>query len=97
MENGTTVFLHVKVDANSQEGPERDTRPTDTTRKTIIFHMVAASSTRVIHSIPWMAPRLYTVTMGRGTAVFLLARNRVMTLDTLVRESELAETFLTGK
>ena len=71
---GLTSHPLFQVNANFLAVLKMDTRQRETTRKINIFHMVAASSTLVIHRTPWMALQLCIVTIGCGTEVFLLAR-----------------------
>ena len=63
-------FLLLKENANSKAVQKMDTHQTESSLKENSFHMVATSSTLVMHRTLWMAPTFCTATMAFGTLAF---------------------------
>ena len=77
------TFLLLKENANSKAVPKMDTHQTESTKTENSFHMVATSSTLVMHRTLWMAPTFCTATMAFGTLAF--PHTRVCTHSVLTR------------
>ena len=68
------TFLLLKVNANSKAVLKMDTHQTKTSLEGNSYHMIATSSTLVMHRTLWMAPTFCTATMAFGTLAFPRAR-----------------------
>ena len=77
------TFLLCKENANSKAVQKMDTHQTESSLKENSFHMVATSSTLVMHRTLWMAPTFCTATMAFGTLAF--PHVRVCTHSVLTR------------
>ena len=68
------TFLPLKENANSKAAPKMDTQQTESSQRENSFHMVATSSTLVVHGTLWMELTFCTATMAFGTLAFRHAR-----------------------